>query len=279
MSRIGPTFDELARQGRRALIMYLTVGYPERESALELVPAIVEAGADMIELGVPFSDPLADGATVQRTTQRALLNGVRTSYCLETVQTLRAAGVQVPILFMGYYNPILQYGLDRFCADSRAVGVDGLIVVDLPPEEAHELHVRCRNNGLDLIFLLAPTSTPERIKEVAELASGFIYCVSLTGITGARAELPPELPHFLQRVRAVTDTPLAVGFGISEPRHAQQVAQVADGVAVGSALLNIVEASAEQGIGAVRAFVSSLRAAMDDQRSDAGSNEPGASGE
>src|SRR5919202_1507680 len=209
VSRIGPTFDELARQGRRALIMYLTVGYPERESALELVPAILE------------------------------------------------------------------YGLDRFCADSRAVGVDGLIVVDLPPEEAHELHIRCRNNELDLIFLLAPTSTPERIKEVAELASGFIYCVSLTGITGARAELPPELPSFLQRVRAVTDTPLAVGFGISEPRHAQQVAQVADGVAVGSALLNIVEASVEQGIGAVRAFVSRLRAAMDDQRSDAGSDEPG----
>jgi tryptophan synthase alpha chain len=271
VSHIGPTFEVLAHQGRRALIMYLTVGYPERESALELVPAIVEAGADMIELGIPFSDPLADGATVQRATQRALLNGVRTSHCLETVRTLRAAGVNAPILFMGYYNPILQYGLDRFCADSTAAGVDGLIVPDLPPEEAHELHVRSRNNGLDLIFMLAPTSTQERIEEVAELASGFIYCVSLTGITGARTEIPPELPRFLQRVRAVTDTPLAVGFGISEPRHAQQVAQLADGVIVGSALLNIVEASAEQGTGAVRSFVSGLRAAMDAQKPDVSS--------
>ena len=136
MSRIRAKFDELARAGRRALIMYLTVGYPRRDSALELIPAIVEAGADIIELGVPFSDPLADGATVQRATQRALLNGVGTTYCLQTVQELRNRGVEVPVLFMGYYNPILQYGLERFCADTAAAGADGLIVPDLPPEEA-----------------------------------------------------------------------------------------------------------------------------------------------
>ena len=263
MSRIGAKFDELARAGRRALIMYLTVGYPRRDSALELIPAIVEAGADIIELGVPFSDPLADGATVQRATQRALLNGVGTTYCLQTVQELRNRGVEVPVLFMGYYNPILQYGLERFCADTAAAGADGLIVPDLPPEEASELHAACKAHGLDLIFLLAPTSTDERIAHVAELASGFIYCVSLTGTTGARSEIPRELPQFLQRVRATTGTPLAVGFGISEPEHARQVAELADGVIVGSALLNIVEAAADRGTAEVRAFVADMRAGVD----------------
>lgn len=262
MSRIGPTFEALQREGRKALIMYLTVGYPERESALELVPAIVAAGADMIELGVPFSDPLADGATVQRATERALLNGVRVSYCLETVRNLREQGIEAPILFMGYYNPILQYGIERFCGDAAAAGVDGFIVPDLPPEEAHELHAASQAHGLDLIFLLAPTSTQGRIEEVAELASGFIYCVSLTGITGARSELPAELPAFLQRVRAATHTPIAVGFGISEPRHARQVAEIADGVIVGSALLNIVEQTADQGTQAVEEFVAGLRGAV-----------------
>lgn len=263
MSRIGPTFEALARENRRALIMYLTVGYPQRDSALELVPAIIAAGADMIELGVPFSDPLADGATVQRATEHALRNGIRVKDCLETVRELRASEVTAPIVFMGYYNPILQYGLERFCRDSAAAGVDGMIVPDLPPEEAHDLHAACRAAGLDLIFFLAPTSTEQRIAEVAELASGFIYCVSLTGITGARSELPPELPDFLRRVRSATHTPLAVGFGISEPRHARQVAAVADGVIVGSALLNIVEANLDGGTDGVQAFVAGLRAGMD----------------
>ena len=266
MSRIGGTFEELARAGHRALIMYLTVGYPERASALELVPVIAEAGADIIELGVPFSDPLADGATVQRATQRALLNGVNVGYCLQTVRELRAAGIAVPILFMGYYNPMLQYGLERFCADAAEAGLDGLIVPDLPAEESPDLHAACQAHALDLIFLLAPTSTDERIRDVARLATGFIYCVSLTGITGARAELPQELPHFLARVRATTQTPLAVGFGISEPRHAQQVAEIADGVVIGSALLNIVERAAEHGADDVRAFVAAMRAGVDRAR-------------
>lgn len=262
MSRIGPTFEALQREGRKALIMYLTVGYPERESALELVPAIVAAGADMIELGVPFSDPLADGATVQRATEQALRNGVRVSSCLETVRRLREQGIEAPIVFMGYYNPILQYGIDRFCREAATAGVDGFIVPDLPPEEAHELHAASRAHGLDLIFMLAPTSTQQRIGEVARLASGFIYCVSLTGITGARSELPPELPAFLQRVRAETHTPIAVGFGISEPRHARQVAEIADGVIVGSALLNIVEQTVDQGTQAVQEFVAGLHSAV-----------------
>ena len=263
MSRIGVRFAELAQTGRRALIMYLTVGFPRRDSATELVPALVEAGADMIELGVPFSDPLADGATVQRATQIALANGVSVRYCLHTVRELRTGGVAVPLLLMGHYNPLLQYGLARFCIAAAAAGVDGLIIPDLPPEEAAELHASCRAQGLDLIFLLAPTSTEERIAHAAAAASGFIYCVSLTGTTGARAELPAELPQFLRRVRGATRLPLAVGFGIAEPRHARQVAAVADGVIVGSALLTVVEQAAEQGAHAVRTFVAGLRAGVD----------------
>ncbi len=263
MSRIGPRFEQLAQEGRRALVMYLTIGYPQRDAALDLVPAIVEAGADMIELGVPFTDPLADGATVQHATEIALRNGVNVKFCLETVRTLRAQGIGVPMLFMGYYNPMLQYGLERFCADAHEAGVDGLIVPDLPPEESHELQAACIAHDIDLIFFLAPTSTDERMREVAERATGFIYCVSLTGITGSRTEIAAQLPEFLARVRAATSTPLAVGFGISEPRHAQKVAEIADGVVVGSALLNVVEHAAEQGTDEVRAFVASMREGTD----------------
>jgi tryptophan synthase alpha chain len=258
MSRIRSTWEHLAATRRRALILYLTVGFPERESALELVPRLVAAGADMVELGVPFSDPLADGATVQRATERAIKNRVNVPYCLDTVRQLRERGVAVPLLFMGYLNPMLQYGLERFCADAQAAGVDGLIVPDLPPEESGPLSAACRAHDLDLIHLLAPTSTESRIGHVIEQASGFIYCVSLTGVTGARAKLPLELPAFLSRVRAQTQTPLAVGFGISQPQHAQQVAQIADGIVVGSALLNVVE----QG-GDLEAFVRGLREAID----------------
>jgi tryptophan synthase alpha chain len=243
--------------------MYLTVGFPERASALDLIPRIVASGADMIELGVPFSDPLADGATVQRATQRALLNGVDVNYCLQTVRQLREAGVEVPLLFMGYYNPIFQYGVERFCADAGAAGLDGLIVPDLPPEESRDLHAACRAHGIDLIFLLAPTSTEARLKQVGDLASGFIYCVTLTGTTGARAELPAELPRFLERARSATDTPLFVGFGISEPRQAEQVAAISDGVIVGSALINVVESAVEKGPRAVEEFVAGMRAGVD----------------
>jgi tryptophan synthase alpha chain len=259
VSRISMRFQELVQQGRRALIMYLTVGFPQRDSTTELVLALVEAGADMIELGVPCSDPLADGATVQRATQVALANGVSVSSCLDTVRDLRQRGVVVPILLMGHYNPLLQYGLDHFCADAADSGVDGLIVPDLPPEEARPLHVACRAHGLDMIFMLAPTSTDERIGQVANLATGFIYCVARTGTTGARATLPAELPEFLGRVRSVTQLPLAVGFGISEPSHARQVAKVADGVIVGSALVAIVEREADHPVDAVRHFVAGLR--------------------
>lgn len=179
------------------------------------------------------------------------------------MRELRAGGVTAPLLFMGYYNPILQYGLERFVAACAEVGVDGLIIPDLPPEEAVELHTACRSHQLDLIFMLAPTSTDDRIAHVATLASGFIYCVSLTGTTGSRAIVTADLPKFLDRIRAVTKLPLGVGFGITQPAQAQAVAAVADGVIVGAALINVVEHSAERGVDEAAAFTQSLRDAMD----------------
>jgi tryptophan synthase alpha chain len=257
MSRIAATWERLAVEQRKALILYLTVGFPRYDSALELVPQLVAAGADMIELGVPFSDPLAEGPTIQRATQRALQNGVTTRSCLETVRQLREQGVTVPLLLMGYLNPLLRYGVDRFAADAATAGVDGIILPDLPPEESHAIDAACRANTMDLIMFVAPTSTPARIAHVAAHATGFIYCVSVTGVTGARAALPPELPQFLGRIRDRTTTPLAVGFGISTPDHARQVAAIADGVVVGSALLNTIERGDD-----MIAFVRSLRHAI-----------------
>jgi tryptophan synthase alpha chain len=241
MSRIAETFAKLKAASRTALMPYLMVGFPERDSALELAPALEAAGADLFELGVPFSDPLADGATIQRASEQALANGVRLSFCLETVASLRERGVRAPLVLMGYFNPFLRYGLRRLATDAAAAGVDGLIIPDLPPEEAAECQALCRAAGLDLIFFVAPTTPDERIVEIARLASGFIYCVSLTGVTGARRELWEGLPDFLDRVRRFTDLPLVVGFGISSAAHVRQVGAHAEGAIVASALINAIE--------------------------------------
>ena len=260
-SRIAETFAVLRARGELGIIPYLTIGYPERESALELVPALVRGGACAIELGIPFSDPLADGVTIQRASHVALQNGVTVRYCLETAARLREAGVDVPFVFMGYFNPLLQYGLEQFVRACVEVGVDGVIVPDLPPIESDELHALCRAAGRDLIFMVAPTSTERHLREVAARASGFLYCVSLTGVTGARDRLPDDLPAFLQRVRAVTDLPLALGFGISRPDHVAQAQALVDAVVVGSALLDRI-AAAEPGERAAvaEAFIAWLRA-------------------
>ncbi len=264
MNRIATTFAELKRAGRTALMPYLTLGYPERESALTLVPALVEGGADLVELGVPFSDPLADGATIQAAAQRALKQGMTLTRCLEQAAALRAAGVAVPFVMMGYYNPILQLGVERFARRAAEAGVDGLIVPDLPPEEAGPLGAALHSRGIDPIFLLAPTSGDDRVRQVAEQAGGFIYLVSLAGVTGAREQLPPGLEDFVGRVRAATELPLAVGFGIGTPEQAAQVACVADGVIVGSALIRAIAASNGRAPEeAARAFVAGLRAGMD----------------
>jgi len=260
MSRIAETFARLKSIGRTALMPYLMTGFPERDSALDLAPALEAAGADLFELGIPFSDPLADGATIQRAGERALANGVRLPFCIQTVAALRARGLKAPIVMMGYFNPFLQYGLERFAADAVAAGADGLIVPDLPPEEAAEFQAACRAAGLDLILLVAPTTTDERIAQIARLASGFIYCVSLTGVTGARRELWDGLPDFLDRVRRHTDLPLSVGFGISTAAHVRQVGAHAEGAIVGSAMVSAIEAAApDRRAEAAAAFLRSLQ--------------------
>jgi tryptophan synthase alpha chain len=240
VSRITSTFDALKARQEKALICYLPVGYPSVEATMELVPALAEAGADIVELGLPFSDPLADGATIQRASYAALRNGVNTTTCLEVAASLRR-GLDIPLLFMGYYNTILSYGPVQVGLACQRAGLDGLIVADLPPEESGELRSICRSSGLDLVFLLAPNSTEERIAKVAAQASGFVYCVSVAGVTGARQSVSVDLPGFLERVRRQTTLPTAVGFGISRPEHVETVTRWSDGAIVGSALIDLVD--------------------------------------
>jgi tryptophan synthase alpha chain len=262
VNRIKKTFINLNNQGKKALMPYLTVGFPQTDSALKLVPALIRAGADLIELGVPFSDPLADGATIQAASQCALENGITLNSCLAQVVQLRSLGIDIPFVLMGYYNPIYQFGIQRFAEEAARAGVDGVIVPDLPPEEAGPLLDVLRAKDLCLIFLLAPTSDTRRIRIVAELSEGFVYLVSLVGVTGARDVLSPDLTTFVERVRQVTDKPLAVGFGISTPQQAAQVSAVTDGVIVGSALIKAV-ASTDVPSDAAYAFIKSLREAID----------------
>jgi tryptophan synthase alpha chain len=237
MSRIEAVF-KCARH--KVLISYVTVGYPNIEATLKVVPLLVENGADIIELGIPFSDPLADGVTIQRASFQALQNGVTTTICLEVAGKLRRQ-VNVPLVFMSYFNPLFRYGLDKFCRDCARAGINGLIIPDLPPEEGTALEKVAYKNGIDVIYLLAPTSTGERIRLVAEHSRGFIYLVSVTGVTGARRQLPKNLSKFIARVRKATNKPLCVGFGIATPEQAQQVAQIANGVIVGSRLIQLME--------------------------------------
>jgi len=236
--RIEATFARLKSEGRTGFVAFLTVGYPDVESTLRFIPALVEGGADIIELGVPFSDPLAEGPTIQQSSYHALQQGVTPKVCLEVAATLRAAGIEAPIIPMGYYNPLCAYGLERFVSDAARAGADGMIVVDLPPEESGPFRRACIANNLRLIYLLAPTSTEERIKLIAGVASGFIYCVSLTGVTGARDEVPADLEAFVNRVRTHTDLPIAVGFRISQPKHFQTVGRIADAAVIGSAIID-----------------------------------------
>jgi len=258
---IAAAFQQAHSAGRAALMPYYTLGYPTPQSSLAAVEAIAQAGADLIELGLPFSDPLADGPTIQRSTQVALEQGTSMARCLEIVTRLRARGIHQPFLLMGYINPILAYGSEQFVRDAARAGADGLIIPDLPPEEAGILETACRAAGLALVYLLAPTSTRERIALVTERSSGFVYLVTVAGITGARQSLPADLHAFVQRVRAVTSKPLAVGFGISTPAQARSVGQIADGVIVGSAVINAAGEDGDPAPG-VGAFVRSLHSAL-----------------
>jgi tryptophan synthase alpha chain len=238
-SRIAGAFAQAKAEGRTALMPFITAGYPDMATCEAIVPALVRGGANLIEIGVPFSDPMADGTTIQKTSQVALDNGTRLIDCIELVRRLRTAhGIEIPLVLMGYFNPFYRFGLERLVEEGAAAGVDGFIVPDLPAEEAEELATLCRDHGRDLIFLVAPTSTDRRLREVGAVASGFVYCVSLTGVTGAREQLADELPAYIGRVRAATSLPLAIGFGISTAAHVREVGLVADGAIVASALIN-----------------------------------------
>lgn len=257
MSRIDSAF----KPGRKALVGYVTVGYPSIEATLKVVPLLAESGCDIVELGIPFSDPLADGVTIQNASFRALQNGVTPEICLETARKLRHK-VNIPLVFMTYYNPVLSYGIDEFCAASVKSGIDGFIIPDLPPEEGFRLEQSTRHCNLDLVYLLAPTSTGERIKLVAERSRGFIYLVSVTGVTGARQKLPVDLADFVARVRKMARQPLCVGFGISTPVQAKAVAKIADGIIVGSRIIQLMEK--DDSLAAVGDFVKELRRSLDE---------------
>lgn len=259
-SRIGDTFARLGREGRTALMPFHTAGFPTLESSKAIIRSLIGAGADMIEVGIPFSDPIADGPSVQGTGQIALENGTRLRDCIELVRELRAEGVSAPLLLMGYYNPILKYGVERYAAACAAAGVDGFIVPDLPAEEVETLHAACAAHGRDLIFMVAPTSTEDRLQAAAERGTGFLYCVSVTGVTGARDAMSATLGPYLARVRSHTDLPLAIGFGISKPEHVRQVGELAQGAIVGAALINALnEVSNDQKPARAAEFVRYLR--------------------
>lgn len=257
VTAIAETFAQAKSEGRAAFMPYWMLGYPDLPTSIQMIKALIEAGADAIEIGVPFSDPLADGVVIAAAAQVAIEQGTTLTDCLAAVRTLRESGASVPFLMMSYVNPLLAYGLERFSDDAAAAGVDGFIVPDLPPDEAQELLAKCEVRQLALIELLAPTSNSERIKLVAKTARGFIYLVAVTGITGARETLSVDLEAYIARVRAATELPLAVGFGVSKPEHAAQIKRWADGVIVASALIR----ESANGVAAVRALAASLRAA------------------
>jgi len=258
LSRIASIFGEPAR---KALIPYVTVGYPSIEATLEVVPVLAQSGCDIVELGIPFSDPLADGVTIQKASFCALKNGVTPKLCLEVARQL-SSKVNIPLVFMTYFNPVFSYGLEEFCSACNRAGIDGLIIPDLPPEEGSELEASTQKQGLDLIYLLAPTSTETRIRLVTQRSRGFIYLVSVTGVTGARDRLPADLEAFVSRVRQVATQPLCVGFGISTPEQASRVARIADGVIVGSRIVQYMEA--DDSLLSVGNFIKGLRHVLDE---------------
>ena len=262
--RIADAFRALRAREESALIPFIVAGDPDLEQTRRLVLELEASGADLIELGVPFSDPMADGPANQRAAARGLAAGATLTAILSMVGELRQQ-TQIPLILFGYFNPIFHYGCGRLCADAARAGVDGLLVVDLPPEEAGELAPHARAAGLDLVYLLAPTTQLERARVIARKASGFLYYVSVTGVTGARTVLAADLAAKVAALRAVTDLPIGVGFGISTPEQARAVAGFADAVVVGSAITQLIEQHAKAGdlLETVGAFVGALKQAMD----------------
>ena len=265
-SRISYAFQQAKCEGRGVLIPYFMCGYPSAAQSVELVLAAVKGGADTIELGMPFSDPLADGATIQHAGHVALERGMTISGCMEIAQQI-SAKCNTPLIFMGYYNPVLAYGIERFCQTAAGNGVCGLIIPDLPPEESAPLQDAAQKYGLSLIFLIPPTASDERIAQIIRTAtsggSSFIYCVSLSGVTGARTTLPPHLRDFVAKVYGYmkdNPRPVAVGFGLSTPEHIAEVTSFADGAVVGSALVKLIDEHQEsEQAKAVKRYIESLR--------------------
>jgi len=248
ISRITRRFEELSAAGELGLVAYLTAGDPTLEASEKIILAAAEAGADVIELGVPFSDPVADGPVIQRASERALQSGTTLAGVLDLARRLRAR-TEVPLVLFSYFNPLLQMGLEKFAKAANAAGIDGVLVTDLTPEESSEYREIIRAQALDTIFLGAPTSTDARLAAIAECSSGFLYLISRTGVTGTRESLPEELPALVRRARRVTKLPIAVGFGISLPEHVSVLGGIADAAVVGSALVAEVEQASKSKLG------------------------------
>ncbi len=240
MSRIEERFNTLRSNNQKALVAFITAGDPDLESTRQLFSVIEKNGADIVELGVPFSDPLADGPVIQKSSQRSLKNGTTLKKIVNLVSEIRKDS-ELPIVLMSSFNPIHVYGFRQFVDDAVSAGVDGIIVPDLPPEESKELEDYANSKGLDMIFLLAPTSTPDRVEMVAQRSRGFIYYVSLTGTTGVRSQLPPGIETKLLEIRKASERPVLVGFGISGPEQARQASGISDGVIIGSAIVKLIE--------------------------------------
>lgn len=266
MSRITSVFTELKTAQRKALIPYITAGDPSLDSTVPMMHALVDAGADIIELGVPFSDPMADGPTIQLACERALAHGTRLRDVLTMVVEFRTQNQHTPVVLMGYLNPVEAMGYEAFVQQAVAAGVDGVLMVDLPPEEATEVEHFFKNADLDMIYLVAPTTTDARIQRIAESGTGYVYYVSMRGVTGSNALDVPDVERNLQRIRQFVSIPVGVGFGIQNSQSAAQVAAISDGVIVGSAIVNLIAANASQPDMArqqVANLVAGMREAMD----------------
>ncbi|MGH0035561.1 MAG: tryptophan synthase subunit alpha [Myxococcota bacterium] len=263
MGRIADRFALLRERGEKALLPFISAGDPDLATTERLVLAMVEAGADLVEIGVPFSDPLAEGPTIQRSSERGLAAGATLRRTLELVAKLRPR-VDVPLILMGYANTFYAMGAEGFARTAAEVGVDGVIVVDLPPEEGSDLFGACRAAGVDPILLAAPTTTEDRLGMLCAETRGFLYYVSITGVTGARSELAQGIEERVREAQALADVPVCVGFGVSTPEHAQRIGRYADGIAVGSAIVNRIEAaeSPEEAVEAVAAFVAELKSPL-----------------
>ena len=264
MSRIAGVFERLRLHGGKALIPYITAGDPYPDVTVDIMLALASNGADVIELGVPFSDPMADGPVIQKAAERALTHGIGMPQVLAYVRAFRSRNGGTPVVLMGYANPIERYGVDRFVADARDAGVDGVLVVDYPPEECEAFAGMLRDNGLDPVFLLAPTSTEARMREVGRIASGYVYYVSLKGVTGAGHLDVAAVAEMIPRIRAHVSIPVGVGFGIRDPQTARAVAAVSDAVVIGSVLVQLMERESRENVAAAAGqFIATIRSALD----------------